>query len=149
MCSKKELLVATRRICLVRRCHAAHANWRQHLRALKLTCALWEKRDGTVTSWRSSVPASRQYTTTAVRGPETVLAPSSLNSFGTEVQRFDGHLTKVDLFIVNLPLHFFSSYVPQAGCCDQMKDDFWRFLDEKTAAAPPEEIIVVETWMAT
>ncbi|EYB93756.1 hypothetical protein Y032_0179g731 [Ancylostoma ceylanicum] len=38
-------------------------------------------------------------------------------------------------------LHF-ASYAPQTGCCEQMKDDFWMLLDEKTAEVPMEDIIV-------
>ncbi|EYC30292.1 hypothetical protein Y032_0005g2564 [Ancylostoma ceylanicum] len=41
-------------------------------------------------------------------------------------------------------LHFFPSYAPQTGCCEQVKDDFWMLLDEKTAEVPMEDTIVVE-----
>ncbi|EYC09777.1 hypothetical protein Y032_0059g3047 [Ancylostoma ceylanicum] len=60
-----------------------------------------------------------------------------------EVQRFDGRLMKVVVTTAEQRLHFFSAYAPQTGCCEQVKDDFWVLLDEKTAEVPMEDTIVV------
>ncbi|EYC37918.1 hypothetical protein Y032_0757g2100 [Ancylostoma ceylanicum] len=46
-----------------------------------------------------------------------------------EVQRFDDRLMKVVVTTAEQRLHFFSTYAPQTGCCEQVKDNFWMFLD--------------------
>ncbi|EYB98255.1 hypothetical protein Y032_0133g1803 [Ancylostoma ceylanicum] len=60
-----------------------------------------------------------------------------------EVQRFDDRLMKVVVTTAEQRLHFFSAYAPQTGCCEQVKDDFWMLLDEKTAEELMEDTIVV------
>ncbi|EYC33056.1 hypothetical protein Y032_0002g578 [Ancylostoma ceylanicum] len=40
-------------------------------------------------------------------------------------------------------IHFFSAYAPQTGCTDQAKDEFWALIDEKTAAVPPEDTVII------
>ncbi|EYB99688.1 hypothetical protein Y032_0120g887 [Ancylostoma ceylanicum] len=41
-----------------------------------------------------------------------------------KVQRFDDRLMKVVVTTAEQRLHFFSTYAPQTGCCDQTKDAF-------------------------
>ncbi|VDL64874.1 unnamed protein product [Nippostrongylus brasiliensis] len=40
-------------------------------------------------------------------------------------------------------LHFFTAYAPQTGCSEEVKDEFWALLHEKTAEVPSEEMVVV------
>ncbi|EYC06532.1 hypothetical protein Y032_0075g943 [Ancylostoma ceylanicum] len=56
-----------------------------------------------------------------------------------EVQRFNDRLMKVVITTAEQRIHFFSAYAPQTGCCEQMKDDFWMLLDEKTSEVPMED----------
>ncbi|EYC42444.1 hypothetical protein Y032_0531g3022 [Ancylostoma ceylanicum] len=60
-----------------------------------------------------------------------------------EVQRFDDRLMEVVVTTAEQRLHFFLAHAPQTGCCEQVKDDFWMLLDEKTAEVPMEGTIVV------
>ncbi|VDL77297.1 unnamed protein product [Nippostrongylus brasiliensis] len=40
-------------------------------------------------------------------------------------------------------LYFFAAYAPQTGCSEEVKDEFWALLHEKTAEIPSEEMVVV------
>ncbi|KAL6729362.1 hypothetical protein Aduo_000423 [Ancylostoma duodenale] len=53
--------------------------------------------------------------------------------------------TRNGVVIVTLErrIHFFSAYAPQTGCTDRVKDDFWALIDEKTAAVPPEDTVII------
>ncbi|VDP18448.1 unnamed protein product [Heligmosomoides polygyrus] len=59
------------------------------------------------------------------------------------VERFDDRLVKIVAVVEQRRGHFFSAYVPQSGCSEQTKDEFWSLLDEKTAEVPSEDMIVV------
>ncbi|VDL78050.1 unnamed protein product [Nippostrongylus brasiliensis] len=61
----------------------------------------------------------------------------------SEVKRFSDRLMKIMVITENGRLHFFTAYAPQTGCSEQVKEEFWTLLHEKTAEIPPEEMIVV------
>ncbi|VDO82509.1 unnamed protein product [Heligmosomoides polygyrus] len=59
------------------------------------------------------------------------------------VKRFDYRLMKIIVAAKEGLYHFFSAHAPQSGCYDQGKEEFWSLLDEKTAAVPPKDVIIV------
>ncbi|WKY13292.1 hypothetical protein Q1695_004255 [Nippostrongylus brasiliensis] len=61
----------------------------------------------------------------------------------SEVKRFSDRLMKIMVITENERLHFFTAYAPQTGCSEQVKEEFWTLLHEKTAEIPQEEMIVV------
>ncbi|WKX94957.1 hypothetical protein Q1695_011868 [Nippostrongylus brasiliensis] len=50
---------------------------------------------------------------------------------------------KIMVITKNERLHFFTAYAPQTGCSEQVKEEFWTLLHEKTAEIPQEEMNVV------
>ncbi|VDL74066.1 unnamed protein product [Nippostrongylus brasiliensis] len=60
-----------------------------------------------------------------------------------EVKRFSDRLMKVVVVTEERRLHFFTAYAPQTSCSEEVKDEFWALLHEKTAEIPSEEMVVV------
>ncbi|EYC26827.1 hypothetical protein Y032_0010g984 [Ancylostoma ceylanicum] len=52
-------------------------------------------------------------------------------------------LTKIVIVTLGHRIHFFLAYAPQTECTDQAKDEFWALIDEKTAAVPPEDTLII------
>ncbi|EYC44370.1 hypothetical protein Y032_0463g1909 [Ancylostoma ceylanicum] len=59
------------------------------------------------------------------------------------VERFDDRLMKIVIVTLERRIHFFSAYAPQSGCSDNVKNDFWALIDEKTAAVPSEDTVII------
>ncbi|EYC32670.1 hypothetical protein Y032_0002g1037 [Ancylostoma ceylanicum] len=59
------------------------------------------------------------------------------------VERFDDPLMKIVIFTQERRTHFFFAYAPLTGCSDNVKNDFWALIDEKTAAVPSEATVII------
>ncbi|EYC32663.1 hypothetical protein Y032_0002g1030 [Ancylostoma ceylanicum] len=72
-----------------------------------------------------------------------VIVPGRFGDSIAGVERFDDRLMKTVIVTLERRIHFFSAYAPQTGCTDQAKDEFWALIDEKTAAVPPEDTVII------
>ncbi|VDL84134.1 unnamed protein product [Nippostrongylus brasiliensis] len=75
-------------------------------------------------------------------GDEVVVSERFRDSIA-EVKRFSDRLMKVVVVTEKRRLHFFTAYAPWTGCSEEVKDEFWALLHEKTAEIPSEEMVVV------
>ncbi|WKY05395.1 hypothetical protein Q1695_005977 [Nippostrongylus brasiliensis] len=60
-----------------------------------------------------------------------------------EVKRFSDRFMKIIVVTEERRVHFFTAYAPQTGCSEEVKDEFWALLHEKTAEIPSEEMVIV------
>ncbi|EYC14190.1 hypothetical protein Y032_0041g392 [Ancylostoma ceylanicum] len=60
-----------------------------------------------------------------------------------DVERFDDRLMKIVIVTLERRIHFFSTYAPQSGCLDNVKNDFWALTDQKTAAVATEDTVII------
>ncbi|EYC27756.1 hypothetical protein Y032_0008g163 [Ancylostoma ceylanicum] len=52
-------------------------------------------------------------------------------------------LVKIVIITPERRIHFFSAYASQTACSDNVKNDFWALIDEKTAVVPSEDMFII------
>ncbi|EYB91152.1 hypothetical protein Y032_0210g2159 [Ancylostoma ceylanicum] len=72
-----------------------------------------------------------------------ILVPEKFRDAITELQCYYDPLMKIMIVSGSVNIQFFSTYAPQSGLSDEVKEAFWTLLDKQTTATPNKDVVTV------